>query len=81
MKSGMLSTLKGVVVTLAFAAALTTGMIVTGCSRSSTEPAAPKDNAATVYTCPMHPEVRQDKPGRCPKCGMDLVPAQPKPAN
>src|SRR6266404_8728886 len=26
------------------------------------------------YTCPMHPEVRQDHPGRCPKCGMDLVP-------
>lgn len=30
---------------------------------------------ATVYTCPMHPEVRSDKPGECPKCGMDLVPA------
>ncbi|CTQ47636.1 copper-transporting P-type ATPase [Roseibium aggregatum] len=26
------------------------------------------------YTCPMHPEVRQDKPGNCPKCGMHLVP-------
>jgi hypothetical protein len=26
------------------------------------------------YTCPMHPEVRQDQPGRCAKCGMDLVP-------
>ncbi|CAN5615539.1 hypothetical protein BH10BAC5_BH10BAC5_02230 [soil metagenome] len=25
-----------------------------------------------VYTCPMHPEVMQDKPGTCPKCGMDL---------
>ncbi|MGM0474235.1 MAG: copper-transporting P-type ATPase [Bacteroidota bacterium] len=28
----------------------------------------------TVYTCPMHPEVRQDHPGTCPKCGMNLVP-------
>ena len=28
----------------------------------------------TIYTCPMHPEVRQDHPGRCPKCGMHLVP-------
>ncbi|MEX2427541.1 MAG: copper-translocating P-type ATPase [Bacteroidales bacterium] len=28
----------------------------------------------TMYTCPMHPEVRQEKPGSCPKCGMDLVP-------
>src|SRR3990167_8919427 len=27
-----------------------------------------------VYTCPMHPEVISDKPGKCPKCGtMDLV--------
>lgn len=27
----------------------------------------------SIYTCPMHPEVQQDKPGRCPKCGMKLV--------
>jgi hypothetical protein len=26
-----------------------------------------------VYTCTMHPEVISDKPGKCPKCGMDLV--------
>src|SRR5688572_7255986 len=26
------------------------------------------------YTCPMHPEVIKDAPGRCPKCGMNLVP-------
>ena len=25
------------------------------------------------FTCPMHPEVISDKPGRCPKCGMKLV--------
>ena len=25
-----------------------------------------------VYTCPMHPEVTSDKPGKCPKCEMDL---------
>jgi hypothetical protein len=28
---------------------------------------------AVQYTCPMHPEVISDKPGKCPKCGMDLV--------
>ena len=26
-----------------------------------------------TYACPMHPEVRQDRPGNCPKCGMRLV--------
>jgi len=29
-----------------------------------------------VYTCPMHPEVREKQPGRCPKCGMNLEPAK-----
>ncbi len=28
--------------------------------------------AKEVYTCPMHPEVIQDKPGKCPKCKMNL---------
>ena len=28
----------------------------------------------TMYTCPMHPEVRQPGPGGCPKCGMALEP-------
>lgn len=30
--------------------------------------------AKTTYTCPMHPEIKQNHPGNCPKCGMDLVP-------
>ncbi len=29
---------------------------------------------AAVYTCTMHPDVTSDKPGKCPKCGMKLVP-------
>jgi Cu+-exporting ATPase len=33
-----------------------------------------------VYTCPMHPEVRNDGPGTCPKCGMALEPVAPAPA-
>lgn len=31
----------------------------------------------TIYTCPMHPEIRQDHPGNCPKCGMALEPEMP----
>jgi Cu+-exporting ATPase len=37
-----------------------------------TKPAAA--SVARTYTCPMHPEVQQDKPGSCPKCGMALEP-------
>jgi hypothetical protein len=29
---------------------------------------------ATVYSCPMHPEVTSPMPGKCPRCGMDLEP-------
>lgn len=32
----------------------------------------PPDYAGVVYTCPMHPQVRQTKPGACPLCGMGL---------
>ncbi len=40
--------------------------------------AAQLKEAATgaIYTCPMHPEVRQEGPGNCPKCGMALEPAE-----
>jgi Cu+-exporting ATPase len=31
----------------------------------------------TTYTCPMHPEVRLEKPGNCPECGMALEPMDP----
>lgn len=36
--------------------------------------AQPKAKGKTIYTCPMHPEIRQDHPGDCPKCGMHLEP-------
>lgn len=35
--------------------------------------ASPAKATAGLYTCPMHPEVRQATAGKCPKCGMDLV--------
>jgi P-type Cu+ transporter len=39
-----------------------------------TRPAAETAPAGTIYTCPMHPEVRQVGPGACPICGMALEP-------
>ena len=36
---------------------------------------APPVSGDVIYTCPMHPEVRQIGPGACPKCGMALEPA------
>lgn len=39
-------------------------------------PAAPAQEG-TVYTCPMHPEIRQPRPGSCPICGMALEPVMP----
>ena len=35
---------------------------------------APKPAAKQLYTCPMHPDVISDQPGKCPKCGMNLEP-------
>ena len=32
-----------------------------------------KKEAGKIYTCSMHPEVRSDIPGKCPKCGMVLI--------
>ena len=41
------------------------GLNLTSCSNAT--------EADTVYQCEMHPEVTSDKPGKCPKCGMDLA--------
>ncbi len=34
----------------------------------------PAQASAAEYTCSMHPQIRQPAPGRCPLCGMDLIP-------
>lgn len=39
------------------------------------EAAGHEEHGATTYTCSMHPQIKQDKPGKCPICGMDLIPA------
>lgn len=42
---------------------------------SADAPTAAPGAAGTIYTCAMHPQIRQPTPGRCPICGMELVPA------
>ena len=42
-----------------------------GSAAKAAVPAGPQD---AVYTCPMHPEIRQIGPGSCPICGMALEP-------
>ena len=44
---------------------------------AGTSAGAPQTVDGRVYTCPMHPEVRQEVPGSCPKCGMALEPLAP----
>lgn len=49
-------------------------LIVAGESKAEIKPQAKSQfQSQTTYTCPMHPEVISDKPGKCPKCGMELV--------
>lgn len=48
------------------------GMVLfwSGCN----QPETPAPAKPTIWTCSMHPQVRQDHPGQCPICGMNLVP-------
>ena len=48
-------------------------------STPSPAPGASADAKPKKYTCPMHADVVQDKPGKCDKCGMALVPKEEKP--
>ena len=67
-------------VTLAFVVALGAAALAPSAAQAQT-PARSRSkagkrpqtrNAAEFYSCPMHPEVKAAKAGRCPKCGMDL---------
>jgi Cu+-exporting ATPase len=43
-------------------------------------PTSDLPSSDVIYTCPMHPEIRQDHPGTCPICGMGLEPVGGKPS-
>lgn len=70
---------------LALLATLVVGIVLVGVAQrvgwlsataSDKSETTAEANVATEYTCPMHPEIRQDAPGKCPICGMTLVPMQ-----
>jgi membrane fusion protein, copper/silver efflux system len=55
-------------------------LLIAACNKPSSSGHGQGDSSAVTqsddyYTCPMHPQVHQDKPGVCPICGMDLVKA------
>jgi hypothetical protein len=43
------------------------------CKGKADKAAHTEHKAGQLYTCPMHPQIIRDKPGKCPICGMDLV--------
>jgi hypothetical protein len=49
----------------------------TGTTSTSAAPAEAPAADTVVYTCPMHPEIVRNAPGKCPICGMTLVPKKP----
>ncbi|WP_460563096.1 copper-transporting P-type ATPase [Hydrogenophaga aquatica] len=60
--------------------ATSTGAVKAGSENAGDAPldtAVPAEVMGAVYTCPMHPEIRQKLPGICPKCGMTLEPILP----
>lgn len=55
------------------------GWLIFGNSASHTHDGEPdkaksEAQANTIWTCSMHPQIKMDKPGKCPLCGMDLIP-------
>jgi len=52
------------------------GVVTTTPTMPATQVSEQDDVQEEIWTCSMHPEVRLPKPGKCPKCGMDLVQAK-----
>jgi protein SCO1 len=62
----------------AFAVALMLCAVSPETRAQAAAPSRPDEAKTVVYSCPMHPEVKSKKKGRCPRCKMDLRPAQAK---
>lgn len=66
-------------ISLTLLVAAATLLPIAACKRTETPKTGETqvEKAADVYTCPMHPSIRQDRPGNCPICGMALVKVNP----
>lgn len=53
---------------------LVRGWLTPGNGARHDKPPPQADEQATEWTCSMHPQIRQPSPGKCPLCGMDLIP-------
>ncbi|MCY4781509.1 efflux RND transporter periplasmic adaptor subunit [Sphingobacterium sp. UT-1RO-CII-1] len=52
------------------------GQMLSGKKEESSENIIASVDSETIWTCSMHPQIRQDHPGTCPLCGMDLTPLE-----
>ena len=69
---------KNLVAVCLLAGILLAGLIVLqGCKESGSESSDEK-TGEQKWTCPMHPDIIDNRPVKCPRCGMDLVPLEPE---
>ncbi|HCA80126.1 MAG TPA: hypothetical protein DEP53_10370 [Bacteroidetes bacterium] len=61
------------IVLMSFLAFGTHGRAQESQEKGKAESARHQQHDKEEYTCPMHPDVKSEKPGKCPKCGMSLV--------
>jgi hypothetical protein len=66
--------MKSVVLVLVTSIAIAAACASTPAPAAATTVTTGDSDAGATYVCPMHPEVTSEAPGRCPKCGMKLVP-------
>lgn len=69
-----------IIATATLVVGLLAGWLIFGGNKSNThddhEHVKTEINSETVWTCSMHPQIRQNEPGDCPICGMDLIPLE-----